>query len=189
MRLDSLAFGLVVLLPAGEVALALARRSRARGARGADGGTLGALWLVILGCVGVGAAGLAVAGARLPGPREPWLAASAALLATGLALRWAAIVTLGRFFTVDVAVHDDHQLVERGVYRRLRHPSYTGVLLAFAGLALFFGNWLAVGALTLPLWLVFRVRIEREEAVLRGEFGERYLAYCARTKRLLPGIW
>ncbi|HEY4257482.1 MAG TPA: isoprenylcysteine carboxylmethyltransferase family protein [Candidatus Udaeobacter sp.] len=53
------------------------------------------------------------------------------LFVTGLLLRWWAIITLGRFFTVDVTIEKDHELVERGPFRMLRHPSYTGVLLAF----------------------------------------------------------
>ncbi len=189
MRFDTLAFALVVLFPVGEVALALGRRARAGDTRRADGGTLGTLWLAILLCLGVAAAGMRVPGARLPGPREPLLAAATLLLAGGLALRWVAIITLGRLFTVDVAVHRDHALVDGGVYRHLRHPSYTGILLAFAGLGLYIGNWLAVGALTLPLWAAFLRRIRQEEAALLAGLGEPYAAYCRRTRRLLPGLW
>ena len=58
------------------------------------------------------------------------------LFVAGLILRWWAIITLGRFFTVDVTIEKDHELVERGPFRIVRHPSYTGVLLAFVGLAL-----------------------------------------------------
>lgn len=189
MKLDTLAFALVVLFPVGEIALALGRRARKGDARGADGGTLGTLWAVILCCLAVAAAGMRVPDARLPVPREALLAVATVLLAGGLALRWVAVITLGRLFTVDVAVHRDHALVDGGVYRHLRHPSYTGALAAFAGLGLYFGNWLAVGALTLPLWVAFLRRIRQEEAALLAGLGEPYAAYCRRTRRLLPGIW
>ena len=61
--------------------------------------------------------------------------AGVVLFVAGLILRWWAIIILGRFFTVDVTIEKDHELVERGPFRIVRHPSYTGVLLAFVGLA------------------------------------------------------
>ena len=63
------------------------------------------------------------------------------LFVAGLILRWWAIITLGRFFTVDVTIEKDHELIQRGPFRVVRHPSYTGVLLAFVGVALSFRNW------------------------------------------------
>jgi hypothetical protein len=68
-------------------------------------------------------------------PRAPRVAGFLALVLVliGLFIRWTAILTLGRFFTVDVAVHSDHALVENGLYRFVRHPFYTGLLVAFLG--------------------------------------------------------
>ena len=63
----------------------------------------------------------------------PLLWAGSGLIAAGLALRLWAIRTLDRFFTVDVRIHDGQELIGHGPYRHLRHPSYTGALLAFAG--------------------------------------------------------
>src|SRR5437773_11448726 len=75
---------------------------------------------------------LNVRAAALP---NGWMFASAGLVlfVAGLILRWWAIITLGRFFTVDVAIEKDHELVERGPFRWVRHPSYTGVMVAFGG--------------------------------------------------------
>ena len=70
--------------------------------------------------------------------------AGVVLFVAGLILRWWAIITLGRFFTVDVTIEKDHELVERGPFRIVRHPSYTGVLLAFVGLALSLGKSVAL---------------------------------------------
>ncbi len=115
--------------------------------------------------------------------------AALALGAFGLALRWAAIARLGRLFTWRVAILDDHPLITDGVYRWIRHPSYTGGLFAAAGVLLALGNALplAVFAAThLPL-VLHRVRIE--ERVLAGHFGEAWQTYTTRTWRLLPGVW
>jgi protein-S-isoprenylcysteine O-methyltransferase len=189
VKIGIVALILVVLFPIGEVALVLLRRARSGIARHADEGSTGALWLVILCCLTAAIAGLWFPRSQLPGPRWLLLWLATALLAMGLTVRWLAIVSLGRFFTVDVAIHQQHVLVSKGIYRYVRHPSYSGLLLAFAGLGVFFGTWLALSALTVPLWLAFSARIRREEAALLQGLGASYSSYCARTKRLLPGIY
>lgn len=179
----------VLLFPAGEIALIVVRRARSRIARKADQGSTAMLWRVIVCSLGVAVAGQWVHTLRLPGPA--WLLRTLALafLAFGLTLRWVAVLHLGRFFTVDVAIHEQHVLVENGVYRYLRHPSYAGLLLAFAGLGVFFGSWLSLLALTLPVGLAVLARIRREERALLEGLGAAYAEYCARTKRLVPGLY
>jgi protein-S-isoprenylcysteine O-methyltransferase len=117
------------------------------------------------------------------------LAVALALFAIGVALRASAIVVLGRFFTVDVAIHADHELVRRGPYRVLRHPSYTGALLVFFGLALLFDSWPALAVATLPVLGVLLWRIRVEERALSAHFGKAWLSYAARTQRLVPFVW
>src|SRR5439155_26398447 len=116
-----------------------------------DRSTLRVVWLVIVVSV---AAGIYVAKywplAALPHARS-FAFAGVVLFVAGLLLRWWAIITLGRFFTVDVTMEKDHELVERGPFRKVRHPSYTGVLLAFAGVALSLGNWAALLVILLPI--------------------------------------
>jgi protein-S-isoprenylcysteine O-methyltransferase len=178
----------LLLFPASEIALAAVKRSgRRSGATSQDRGTILALWAAI----GLGLA-LAWGASCLPVlriPPRPALVAALAFLVVGLAIRWWAIVTLGKFFTVDVAVHADHRLVTRGPYRFVRHPSYTGILLAFIGLALSTGSLLAVPALLVPTLLAFGVRMRREEAALRSALGVAYERYAATTKRLVPGVY
>jgi protein-S-isoprenylcysteine O-methyltransferase len=111
------------------------------------------------------------------------------LFAAGLIFRWWAIITLGRFFTVDVTIEKDHELVERGPFRMVRHPSYTGVLLAFVGFALTLRNWGAIIIVLVPIFVAFVRRMNVEEEALRGALGEKYVAYMGRTKRLVPGIY
>jgi protein-S-isoprenylcysteine O-methyltransferase len=128
-------------------------------------------------------------GARMAAPRSAIAAVAIALLASGLLIRWWAVATLGRLFTVDVAIHDGHALVESGPYRRLRHPSYTGLLLAFAGVGVAMGSWASLLALVVPIAGAILYRIRVEEAALRTALGTKYAAYAARTKRLVPGVY
>jgi protein-S-isoprenylcysteine O-methyltransferase Ste14 len=115
--------------------------------------------------------------------------AGAVLGWSGLLLRWWSFLTLGRYFTVVVATSADQPVVTRGPYRVLRHPSYTGLLLVFAGAGLVLGNWLsAAGAVVLVLVaLIYRLRIE--ERALTVALGDRYRAFAAGRARLIPYVW
>lgn len=171
-----------------ELLLTATHRSRGTGVR-QDRSTLRMLWLVI--CASV-VAGIYVAvrlkSAALPSP-QTWRGLGLLLFVLGLALRWWAIVTLGRFFTVDVQIAQDHQLVERGPFRWVRHPSYTGVLLAFVGYAFSLANWAAFLIILLPISFAFIRRMNVEEEALSKALGEPYRSYMRRTKRLVPGIY
>ncbi len=116
-----------------EIWLSVRRRARDNGGR--DAGTLGLLWRV-LGLAIAAAVCITVSGyGHLPAEwRVPARWVGCVLLAAGLVLRVWSIRVLARFFTVDVKVHADHELIERGPYRWVRHPSYAGALLAFLGL-------------------------------------------------------
>lgn len=117
----------------------------------------------------------------------PWI--GIALMILGLGLRWSAILTLKRFFTINVAVTGDHQLITHGPYRIVRHPSYTGTLMCLLGIGLALENVLSLLLLLgVPLaTLIFRIKVE--EAVLNKLFGRDYEAYSARTSRLVPGVF
>ena len=111
------------------------------------------------------------------------------LFLAGLALRWYSIGYLGRYFTVDVSIAAEHKLVDSGPYRYIRHPTYTGALLAFVGLGFCFGNWLTTLFLTLPIMAAFLWRIRIEERALLDALGKNYRAYMKRTKRLIPRVY
>jgi protein-S-isoprenylcysteine O-methyltransferase Ste14 len=107
----------------------------------------------------------------------------------GLLLRWWSFVSLGNYFTVVVQTSQDQPVVTRGPYRVLRHPSYTGLLLAFAGAGLMVGNWLStISAVVLVLIaLIHRLRIE--EHALTAALGDRYREFAASRARLIPYVW
>jgi protein-S-isoprenylcysteine O-methyltransferase Ste14 len=107
----------------------------------------------------------------------------------GALLRWWSFASLGKYFTVVIRTCEDQPVVDRGPYRVLRHPGYTGLLLIFAGLGLMVGNWLSVaGAVVLVLVALIR-RIRIEERALTAALGDRYRAFAATRARLVPYIW
>lgn len=115
--------------------------------------------------------------------------AAVLLFAAGIAIRLWAIISLGRFFNTRVALRDQHRLIRSGPYRWVRHPSYTGLLLAFAGAGMAMGDWLASATLIVPAALALRFRIQVEEHALATHFKHDYRGYSKRTKKLFPGIY
>ena len=104
-------------------------------------------------------------------------------------VRWVAITHLGRFFTVNVAIAEDHKLITTGPYRYVRHPSYTGLSLIFLGFGLCMLNILSLAAVFLPISVAFIWRMHVEEAALREVFGESYHTYATRTRRIIPFVY
>ena len=111
-----------------------------------------------------------------------------ALVLAGLVLRVWAVRTLGVHFRLVVVVSEGQQIVERGPYRVLRHPSYAALLLCLLGLAVGYGSIPSLLVVLLPLAALLR-RIRVEEAALTAAFGDSYRDYARRTWRLVPGIW
>jgi protein-S-isoprenylcysteine O-methyltransferase Ste14 len=178
----------LTLFPLSEIALVAFRRADRGAAEVQDAGSFRVLWVVISAGV-VAAVAVQSAGVlRLPIGAETRSALAIALILAGMAIRWAAILTLGRMFTVDVAIHQGHRLVETGLYRFVRHPSYTGLIVAFLGVGVYFGNGLSIAAILVPTTIGVWNRIRKEEGALLRTFGPSYTAYAERTKRLIPGL-
>ncbi len=115
-----------------------------------------------------------------------WL--GVALFAAGGALRLWPVFVLGNRFSGLVAIQPGHRLVTSGVFGVIRHPSYLGLLISSLGWGLAFRSGIGVllAALLVPPLLA---RIGAEERLLRSQFGAEYDAYCARTSRLIPGLY
>lgn len=107
------------------------------------------------------------------------------LYVVGLLLMLWALAVLGKQFSLEVTIQDDHELVTEGPYRYIRHPRYLGIVVFALGFALVFRSWLTVaavgGLLSLFVW-----RIHDEEGLLHREFGPAWEAYARRSWRLLP---
>ena len=122
-------------------------------------------------------------------PTVPMQVAGLILMGLGILFRSVAIAQLGRFHTPNVAVLADHEVMDRGLYRHIRHPSYLGALVAFSGFGLALGNWFGLLVIMVLALVVYLFRIHEEEAALLAALGGRYADYCHRTKRLIPRVY
>jgi protein-S-isoprenylcysteine O-methyltransferase Ste14 len=189
MILSKILLAVVVLFPVSEIVLARVKRAKSESSQLEDRGSLRLFWLAIATGVTLGIiASRWFPSANIQSSSLLLGTFSLVLLVVGLTIRWVAIFTLGRFFTVDVAIQTDHSVVESGPYRLVRHPSYSGLLLSFIGLAIFFGNWLSIVGLLVPVTLAVLNRVAKEEHALLVSLGSPYAAYCARTKRFIPYV-
>jgi len=111
------------------------------------------------------------------------------LLLAGIIIRWSAIRTLGKYFTGTVLIKSDHRLIRSGLYKYLRHPAYTGALMAHLGLGLSFSNWFSIVLSCAPFIIAALYRIHVEEQALGEAFGQTYINYSRSTKRLIPKIY
>jgi protein-S-isoprenylcysteine O-methyltransferase Ste14 len=107
----------------------------------------------------------------------------------GILFRLVSIRILGHSFTYDVATSKDQQIVERGPYRWLRHPSYLGSLLAMIGFGMTLTNWLAMLLPVCCLATAYAYRIPIEEQALVRGLGSDYSNYMRRTWRLIPFVY
>src|SRR5664279_1864733 len=107
------------------------------------------------------------------------------MLIAGAVLRRYCFDALGKSFTGTVIVSQGQQIVQDGVYRYVRHPSYTAALLMFTGIGLALGSWISVAILLLVHCYLYGIRVAVEEKALRETLGEPYRAYSARTKRFI----
>jgi protein-S-isoprenylcysteine O-methyltransferase Ste14 len=116
-------------------------------------------------------------------------AAGLVSLTFGLWLFHRSHADLGRHWSITLELREQHALVTGGVYRRIRHPMYSALFLYCIGQALVLPNWVAGPSYLVSFLLLFALRLGPEERMLRGQFGDEYAEYAARTKRLVPGVW
>jgi len=107
----------------------------------------------------------------------------------GSVVRWISIKQLKQGFTVDVSIHEDHHLKTNGIFKRVRHPSYTGLILILVGIGVILNNTIAIIILLLPVFFAVNYRIYVEEKLLEQEFGDEYRHYKHATKRLIPFLY
>jgi protein-S-isoprenylcysteine O-methyltransferase Ste14 len=169
-----------------ELGLRVRERLQGRGGAARDRATRVLIAVTLGTAIAAGVTASRATALRIAGPHG---VAGLIVMWLGLAIRFWAITALGRAFRTTVEVDPGQAVVSTGPYRWVRHPSYSGLLLIVAGFGLAVGNWLAlVISIVLPLPALLR-RIQVEEAELTGVLGDRYRAYQAQTKRLIPGLW
>jgi protein-S-isoprenylcysteine O-methyltransferase len=155
----------------------------------ADDGDRGSTRLILGAYVAVVAVNVALSGTSAGTVPVTWRWVGVALLAAGLAVRGWAMQTLGRYYTRTLRTTDEQHIVDRGPYRLVRHPGYTGSLMVWTGYALGLGNWIATVITMILLGAVYIWRIDAEEALLSRAFGEQYADYRRHTRRLVPYVY
>jgi protein-S-isoprenylcysteine O-methyltransferase Ste14 len=111
-----------------------------------------------------------------------------ALQVAGAAMRIAGLSTLGCQFSGFVTLQENHQLVQTGLYSKIRHPMYLGLLAAMPGLTLVFRSKLVLPMLVLTAGFVW-LRMRQEEGLLREKFGTAFDEYARRTWHLIPHVY
>jgi protein-S-isoprenylcysteine O-methyltransferase Ste14 len=111
------------------------------------------------------------------------------LIVIGLMIRIGSILTLKQYFTYSVAKVEDHQLIETGLYKSIRHPGYLGQLIIFIGISTSLSNWLSILLMMIPICIGYAYRINVEEKFMVEQLGENYLNYQKRTKKIIPLIY
>jgi protein-S-isoprenylcysteine O-methyltransferase Ste14 len=147
------------------------------------------LWVVLFTSISAGIWFSQVQGSNLPGGAH-WLKwFSLSVLIFGLLLRWSAVLSLGKAFSSNVAITSEQKVLKTGLYRWMRHPSYTGLLICIYAVALHTRNWISMLIIAIPCTAALLYRIQVEEIALREHFGVEYEEYGRVTKRLIPGVY
>jgi protein-S-isoprenylcysteine O-methyltransferase Ste14 len=175
--------------PASELLLAVTTHTRKSGGSLRDRGSLFVVWGTIF--CSMTAAGWMSAWAPKARFMIPlWLAyAAMAVMIAGFVVRWTAIFSLGKAFSVNVAIRDGQTLYRSGLYRVVRHPSYSGMLICFVAIAIVQQNWISAALVLIFPTAALLYRIHVEESALHEAFGEQYADYSKATMRLIPGLY
>jgi protein-S-isoprenylcysteine O-methyltransferase Ste14 len=107
----------------------------------------------------------------------------------GLWLFYRSHADLGTNWSITLEVREQHRLITQGVYRRIRHPMSSALVLYAVAHALVIPNWVAGPSNLVAFAVLFALRVRPEERMMLEQFGDEYVAYMARTKRLVPGVW
>jgi protein-S-isoprenylcysteine O-methyltransferase Ste14 len=108
------------------------------------------------------------------------------LLILKMLLKYWAALTLGKFWSHDVEINRNHELIKNGPYKYVRHPAYLSAILDTLGIPLLLNAYYTlIFAVIIRLSMIF-VRIMIEEKALIEKFGEEYVAYKKETGALLP---
>ncbi|MGI9515913.1 MAG: protein-S-isoprenylcysteine O-methyltransferase [Pirellulaceae bacterium] len=110
------------------------------------------------------------------------------VMIVALWLFWRSHVDLGLNWSSTLELRSGHEIVQQGVYKRIRHPMYAAIWLFCLAQGLLLDNWLAGWGVLLAFGCLYFVRTPREEQMMRERFGEQYVIYMANTGRLLPRL-
>jgi len=96
---------------------------------------------------------------------------------------------LGKMWSHSLDLREDHKLVTSGIYEKIRHPMYTAFWVWAIGAAFLLPNWIAGFSGLIGFGTLFFLRVGQEEDMMKSEFGDEYVAYMKRSKKVFPGIY
>jgi protein-S-isoprenylcysteine O-methyltransferase Ste14 len=159
-----------------------------RGGSNQDKGSLLIIWIAIAFAISLGV-GCSIF-IKFPIGHIPFIPYLGLLIIiAGMVFRFIAILTLGKMFTVNVTINDNHKIKTDGLYSIIRHPSYSGSILSFIGFGISLNNWISLIIITILILSAMLYRIKIEEKLLIDHFGSDYLEYSKKTYRLIPWIY
>ena len=154
-------------------------------------GDKGSIWLLVI-SISIGYWLSCIVASTKMGRIYHWdafFALGSFLILIGLIIRVNSILTLKKQFTYTVTKMENHELIETGLYKNIRHPGYLGQLIIFLGISVCLSNWLSILLMIIPVLLGYLYRINIEEKFMAEHLGQKYLDYKKRTKKLIPRIY
>ena len=156
-----------------------------------ESGDKGSIWILIV-SISMGYWLSFIIGATSIGRLHHWntyFITGSVVALTGLIIRVTSIIELRQQFTYTVNTIENHELIETGLYKIIRHPWYLGQLIIFLGISVCLSNWISVLSMIIPVLCGYQYRINVEEKFMAEQLGQKYLDYRKRTKRLIPGVY
>jgi len=179
----------MLLFATSELLLFVAKRSKAATTKNRDDRlSLLLFWVTIPVCFVMGGV-IAKSDIGFPLDETIFNNTGMVIFIVGFIIRWLSIFQLGKMFTVDVSITNDHILKTDGLYKVARHPSYLGLVLIITGIAFFMDDLFSIAVVVIPVFLVTNYRISVEEKVLIAEFGSQYEGYKRRVRKIVPFIY
>jgi protein-S-isoprenylcysteine O-methyltransferase Ste14 len=170
-----------------EISLSIFRRSKKADNKNSDKGKLALIWIIII--IANSLAYNVSDWIYLPLSTGPISYVGLSLIMVGVILRLMIVASLGKFFTVNVTILEDHKLKQNGFYKYIRHPSYSASVLSLIGYGVSLNNWISLAIVTAGAFAAFLIRIRIEEKTLIDHFGSEYVEYRKKTKRLIPFVY
>jgi protein-S-isoprenylcysteine O-methyltransferase Ste14 len=124
-------------------------------------------------------------------PRFSWISLVAGLVCSiaSFKLRWAAIAALGKFWSLHVEIRDNHEFVQSGPFRFVRHPTYFSMILELLSFPLFCSAWYMIILIPIAYIPALLLRLRLEEPAMVDKFGDAYRDYQRRVPMLIPYKW
>jgi protein-S-isoprenylcysteine O-methyltransferase Ste14 len=156
-----------------------------------ESGDKGSIWILIV-SISIGYWLSFIIGATTIGRLHHWntfFMIGSVVVLTGFIIRVTSILKLKQQFTYTVTRIENHELIETGFYKIIRHPGYLGQIIIFLGTSVCLSNWLSILLMIIPVLLGYLNRINVEERFMAERLGQKYLYYRKRTKRLIPFVY